>query len=173
MKYIVSVQDQSGEFTEVGSKGKKDKALELAQATRDETRRTVQVHTDKGTLVEEIKGVRPMKSTPRFSKVVDMPEGVEVPEGARPAYLRLKHDGVIVHFADAEKDKQYGIVRVSTGKLIKQRFARTRDAGAFVKTLETPKARARRLEAERAAQAGGEQPQGDETPAPSEELVTA
>ena len=165
MKYIVSVQDQSGEFTEVGSKGKKDKALELAQATRDETRRTVQVHTDKGTLVEEIKGVRPMKSTPRFSKVVDMPEGVEVPEGARPAYLRLKHDAVIVAFDDAEKDDRYGVVRVSTGKLLKQRFGKTRDAGQFVLTLESPKARAKRLEAEKAEAA-----QAD---APAEELANA
>lgn len=171
MKYIVTVQNQSGEFTEVASKSNKAKALELAQATRDESRRTVQVHTDKGTLVEEIKGVRPMKSTPRFSKVVEMPEGVEVPEGARAAYLRLKHDGVIVHFADAEKDKQYGIVRVSTGKLIKQRFARTRDAGDFVKTLETPKARAKRLEA---AKAGAEQPApAPSEDAPAEELVSA
>lgn len=169
-KYIVTVQDQSGEFAQVKTLSSKPKALELAQATRDETRRTTQVHTDKGTLVEEIKGVRPMKSTPRFSKVVEMPEGVEVPEGARPAYLRLRHDAVIVAFdgEDVDPEQRYGVVRVSTGKLQKQRFAKTREAGAFVLTIESPKARERRLAAEKAAKDEAAQAE-----APAEELVSA
>lgn len=171
---IVRVESDSTE-TVIGSKAKKADAITLAETDRAETRRTTIVRTHTGTEVHRVAGVRPMKSTPRFSKVVEMPEGVEVPEGARPAYLRLKHDAVIVAFDDEEdKDKRYGVVRVSTGKLQARRFARTRDAGQFVLTLESPKARAKRLAQEKAAaeaSEGGEQP--EETPAPEAELIEA
>ena len=69
---------------------------------------------------------------------------------------------------EEDKSKRYGVVRVSTGKLAKQRFAKTRDAGQFVLGLESPKARAKRLADEAAA---AEAPAVAETPA--EELVTA
>ncbi len=173
MKYIITRQNADSSVTEIDVKSNKAKAIEIAEAERAESRRTVQVHTDKGTLVHEVKGVRPMASTPRYSKIVEMPEGVEVPEGARPAYLRLKHDAVIVAFdGEEDKTKRYGVVRVSTGKLQKARFAKTRDAGQFVLTLETPKARAARVAAEKAAQAGAETPAPSE-PAPAEELANA
>ena len=163
--YTVSRIEQDGTQTQHGSKAKKGDAIALADADRASSRRTNIVRTHTGTVVHEVKGVRPMRITPRFSKLVEMPEGVEVPEGARPAYLRLKHDAVIVAFDDAEKDDRYGVVRVSTGKLLKQRFGKTRDAGQFVLTLESPKARAKRLEAEKAEAA-----QAD---APAEELANA
>lgn len=172
---IVRVESDKSE-TVVGSKAKKSDAIALAEADRAENRRTTIVRTHTGTQVHEVKGVRPMASTPRFSKVVEVPEGIEIPEGARPAYLRLKHDAILVHFADAEKEKQYGVVRVSTNKLLKNRFARTRDAGRWVQdNLETPKAKAKRLEAEKAAAEaqGGEQPEPESTPAPEGELTNA
>lgn len=174
-KYIVTRENADATLTEVATKAKKSDAIAIADQERADSRRTVRVHTDKGTLVHEVKGVRPMKSTPRFSRTVELPEGFEIPEGARPAYLRLKHDAVIVAFdGEEDKTKRYGVVRVSTGKLQKQRFAKTRDAGKFVLTLESPKARAKRLEAEKAAQAqGGEQPEPEATPAPESELANA
>lgn len=172
---IVRVESDKSE-TLIGSKAKKADAITLAETDRAENRRTTIVRTHTGTEVHTVAGVRPMASTPRFSKVVEMPEGVEVPEGARPAYLRLRHDAVIVSFdgEDVDPEKRYGVVRVSTGKLQAKRFKRTRDAGAFVLTLESPKARAKRLDAEKAAQAGAEQPAPvEETPAPEVELIDA
>lgn len=175
---IVRVESDKSE-TVVGSKAKKADAIALAESDRASSRRTNIVRTHTGTEVHRVEGVRPMKSTPRFSKVVEMPEGVEVPEGARAAYLRLRHDAVIVAFDNEEdKSKRYGVVRVSTGKLQKQRFAKTREAGAFVLTLESPKAREKRLAEEKAAreaQAGAEQPeaQPEETPVPEGELANA
>lgn len=163
--YTVTRTEQDRTETLVGSKAKKSDAIALAESDRAANRRTVTVRTHTGTEVHVVKGVRPMAITPRFSKVVTMPEGVETPEGATPAYLRLKHDAVIVRFAEAEKDARYGVVRVSTGKLLKNRFAKTREAGQFVLGIESPKAKAKRLEAEKAAAAQAE--------APAEELVTA
>lgn len=155
---VVRVESDKSE-TLVGSKAKKADAVALADSDRASSRRTTIVRTHTGTEVHRNEGVRPMKKTPRFSKVVTMPEGVPVPEGARPAYLRLRHDAVIVAF-DGEEDpeKRYGVVRVSTGKLQKQRFAKTREAGAFVLTIESPKAREKRLAAEKAAAAQAEAP---------------
>jgi hypothetical protein len=134
---VVRVEQDSTE-TLVGSKAKKADAIALADAERASSRRTTIVRTHTGTEVHRVAGVRPMKSTPRYSRTVELPEGLELPEGARPAYLRKKHDALIVAFDDAEKDERYGIVRLSTGKSLKNRFSKTREAGAFVLTLEAP-----------------------------------
>lgn len=137
-KYIVTRTEQDSSETVLATKSKKSDAIALANADRDKNRRTVTVRTDKGTEVHVVKGVRPMKSTPRYSRTVELPEGFELPEGARPAYLRKKHDSLIVAFDNDEKDARYGIVRLSSGELLEQRFAKTREAGAHVLTIEAP-----------------------------------
>jgi hypothetical protein len=136
--YTITRTEQDASETLVGSKAKKADAIALAEADRAANRRTVTVRTHTGTVVHEVKGVRPMKSTPRYSRTVELPEGFKLPEGARPAYNRKRHDALIVAFDDAESDERYGIVRLSSGKLLKQRFAKTREAGQFVLTLEAP-----------------------------------
>lgn len=170
-KYIVTRENADATLTEVATKAKKSDAIAIADKERADSRRTVRVHTDKGTLVHEVKGVRPMKSTKRYSRVVELPEGFEVPEGARPAYLRKRHDALILAFDPAEgsdEKVEYAVQRLSTGKVYKQRFAKTRDAGQFVLGINPPAPKG-----EKAPKAGGEQPEPEATPAPESELANA
>lgn len=163
--YTIVRVEQDATETLVGSKAKKADAISLAEADRATSRRTTIVRTHTGTEVHRVAGVRPMKSTPRYSRVVPVPEGVTLPEGARLAYRRTKHDALILAFGEG-KETEYAVQRISTGKVYKQRFAKTREAGAFVLGITPP--------AKRGAKAtGGEQPEPEATPAPEGELANA
>lgn len=134
-KYLVTRTEQDATATLVATKAKKSDAIALADAERASSRRTVTVTTEKGTEVYVVQGVRPMKSTPRYSRVVPVPEGVVVPNGMRVAYNRHKHNALILHDADAPKEEQYAILTTADSVLLEERFATTRDAGQAVLAL--------------------------------------
>lgn len=116
---------------------KKAKAIELAVQSKKTSRKTHTVETSSGTVVHTEKGVRGMKITPRYSRTVELPEGFELPEGARPAYLRSRHDALIVAL-DGDEGTTYDVYRLSTGELEAEGFDKTREAGAHVLTMEKP-----------------------------------
>lgn len=126
-----TVLDSEGVVVKSGI-AKKANAVALADETRDATRKTSTVATSAGTQVYVAKGVRPMKIVPAYSRVVALPEGVEVPEGMRVAYKKARHGVAILHDANAEKDEQYRIMNLASNDLLDDAFRTTRDAGRFV-----------------------------------------
>lgn len=113
---------------------KKAKAITLANEGRTATRKTHRVVTNKGTEVYVVKGVRGMKIVPAYSRTVDLPEDFQIPENARPAYLRKRHDALIL--AEGEgRETTYFVQRLSTGEIHDEAFPTTRAAGKFVLTF--------------------------------------
>ena len=108
---------------------KKATAVKAAQELRDSEGVSVVVQTQTGTVVFEQDAPKKINMSPRYTRVVDLPEGVEAPEGGRVAYVRPRQNAAVVHFAGEEKGKQYALLNLKTGKLLKQRFATTRDCG--------------------------------------------
>ncbi len=132
-KYTVTVGGEAQDKTW----SKKAQAVEAAEAARKETRSTVTVATEAGTVVFELAGVRPMKRTPQYSREVELPEGFVIPEGLRPAYTRARKNLVILHDPAAEEGA-YSVVNFVTGETLAAELATTRDAGAFCKTVPVP-----------------------------------
>ncbi len=105
---------------------KKSAAVELAEANKGAE--LVEVVTSAGTVVHEVAAKRAINYGPRYTRQAKLPEGFEVPEGARAAYVR--RNGVILHFADAPKGEQYRVADATTGKMLKGTYPTTRAAGA-------------------------------------------
>lgn len=141
-KYLVLNADSE----QVAEKSDKKAAIKIAVEQREATRKTHRVVTSAGTEVHVEKGVRAMKRTPRYTRTVELPEGFKLPEGARPAYLRKRHDSVIVAMHDDE-GVSYDVYRLSSQERIGSGFALTREAGAFVLTVEKLEAEAEPVEA--------------------------
>lgn len=138
----------------VATKTKKAQALELANATRDADKVAVQVVTTAGTEVLNLAAPKKIRMSPRYTKVQALPAGVELAEdiaGLRVAYVRPQRNGAILHDPEAEAGKQYVVADLKTGKAIKQRFAKTREAGAFLN--DGVGARRKELAAQREAKA--------------------
>lgn len=125
-KYTVFVNDVALE----GTKSKRQTAVDLARAERKAQNAAVRVETDKGTVVFEMPAPKKIKMSPQYTRVVDLPEGVKVPEGKRVAYFRPRRNGAILH--DAETG-EYSILNVTTGEELDEVFETTRDAGARLK----------------------------------------
>lgn len=121
MKYIVFAAD-----TEVATRSNKAKAVELAQATRDEQKVAVRVDTDKGTTVFEAAAPKKINMSPRYTRTVELPEGVIVPEGFRVAYVRPRRETAVLHNAESG---EYRLLNTKTSKFRKGTFETTRDAG--------------------------------------------
>lgn len=133
-----TVKNAQGEVVKEGI-SKKAKAVELAQEQRDATRQTHTVETSAGNVVEEIKGVRPMKRTPQYSRTVELPEGFSMPEGLRAAYTRGRKNLVIAHDPNAGEDEgAYSVINYQTGVVLADGLLTTRESGAFCKTVELP-----------------------------------
>lgn len=115
----------AGEFT-VGTRSNKAKAIELAVAHRDAEKVAVQVVTSKGTVVFEQAAPKKIKMSPKYTRTVELPEGVSVPEGMRVAYFRPRRGAAVLH--DAESG-DYRILDTKTGKLRGPVFETTRAAG--------------------------------------------
>lgn len=131
-KYIVTRTNQDATETEVATKSKKSDAVALAEKGRQDTRRTHTVRTDKGTEVFVVKGVRPMRITPAYTRVVDLPEDFEVPEGKRVAYTRSRKGIALLHDAEAG---EYSLFNYVTGETVLEGLTTSRAAGAAVKAL--------------------------------------
>lgn len=160
-KYNVIVND-----TTVATKSKRQQAVDLAEQIRNDEKVAVTVVTTAGNVTLELAAPKKIRMSPRYTKVQALPEGVvlsdEVSE-LRVAYVRPQRNAAILHDTKADKDKQYVVVDLKTGKAIRQRFAKTRDAGRYINDGVGTAFR-RELAEKRAAKAGGEQPAV--TPAP-------
>lgn len=111
----------------------KAKAVELAEANKGAS--PVEVVTGAGTVVHTVKAKRSQKRTPRYTRVVTLPEGAIIPEGRRVAYDRSRKNLAITH--DAESGT-YAVIRFTDGAVLADELPTTRDAGAFCKTIPVP-----------------------------------
>ncbi len=112
----------------VATKSKKATAVELARAERKSRNAGVRVETGTGTVVFEAAAPKKIKMTPKYQRVVDLPEGVEAPDGMRVAYVRPRRNGAILHDGDT-----YRIMALDSGDLLEDEFETTREAGARLK----------------------------------------
>lgn len=125
--YNISVQTIEGDFEQVESRSKRDKAIEVAQALRSERKATVQVHTGNGTLVFEQKARKPQRKTKPYTRVVELPEGFTVPEGKRVAYTRARKGCAILH----DFEEQYWVYDLKSNEVLAS-FGTTRQCGRFL-----------------------------------------
>lgn len=132
-RYVLTIGTEVQEQTF----SKKTDAVAAAEAARSETRQSVSVATEAGTEVFSLKGVRPMKRTPQYTRLEDLPEGFEIPEGLRPAYTRRRKNLVIMHDPNAEEGA-YSVHNFVTGEVLTDGLDTTRDAGQFVKGVPAP-----------------------------------
>ena len=124
-----------------GTKSKKATAVEFARELRDELKVAVEVKTSTGNTVFELAAPKKIKMSPRYTRTVELPEGVAVPAGQRVAYFRPRVGLALLHDPAAAEGKQYSFLNTKTGKVLKQRFATTREAGqAFVTVAKEAKA---------------------------------
>lgn len=133
-KYTVLVNDEALE----GSFTKKAKAVEAAEtAAKANKRAHVTVQTGAGNVVHEIKGVKTIRMSPAYTRVVDLPEGAIIPSEMRVAYIRARKSLAIAHHFTAPEGP-YAVVRWTDGKVLAEGLPTTRSAGAFCKTVEQP-----------------------------------
>lgn len=109
---------------EVGTKSKKSTAVDLARQARAERGVDVRVVTQAGTEVFVLAAPKKIKMSPPYTRVVDLPEGVVVPDGMRVAYFRPRRNAAVLH--DGE---EYFILDTASNELRDETFATTRDAG--------------------------------------------
>lgn len=128
--YHVFAINAEGTETELATKSKKATAVEVAREHRKATGEGVRVRTSTGTVVHEQFAKKSIKMSPKYTRTVELPEGFQVPEGMRPAYVRPRRNGVILH--DAESG-EYRIQKLDTGELLDETFEVTREAGARLK----------------------------------------
>lgn len=126
---------------------KKSTAVDFANKHRDENKVAVSVETTTGKEVMSAAAPKKIKMSPQYSRVVELDEGIEVPEGFRVAYKRPRAGLAVLHDTNAEKgsDKQYAVMNLKTGKVPSRRFATTRQCGDFM-TEQAEKLRAAKAE---------------------------
>lgn len=129
-KYTVFTVNAEGVETELATKSKKSTAVELATATRNEQATRVVVRTQAGNVAFEQDAPKKIKMSPRYTRTVELPEGVTLPVEGRVAYVRPRQNAAVIDVAGAESEERYAILNLKSGKLLKQRFATTRAAGA-------------------------------------------
>lgn len=110
------------------TKSKKSVAVELATKIRREEKLPTRVETQTGTVVFEAKARKPQKKTKPYTRVVALPEGVEVPEGKRVAYTRGRKNAAILH--DAE-EQLYTVFDYVKGEELAT-FDTTRQCGRYL-----------------------------------------
>jgi hypothetical protein len=138
-KYVITTIDAEGVETQLeGSKNKRQVAVDLALEVRKEQNVGVKVSTDKGNVVFERPAPKKIKMIPRYTRVVPLPEGVNVPDGKRVAYAYNRRGAVILHDADAPKDEAYSIMLTKgpeAGTELADRFPTTRAAGDAMRAV--------------------------------------
>jgi hypothetical protein len=127
MKYNVITNDET-----VATRSNKQAAIKLATEARETDKVAVRVETDKGTVVFEAAAPKKIRMSPRYTRVVPLPEGVTAPEGKRVAYVRPRRDAAVLH--DAESG-EYSLLKLSTSKELKGRFETSRAAGKALLAL--------------------------------------
>lgn len=108
---------------------KRAKAVEVADANRGAS--AVEVVTAAGKVVHTVPAVRKINMSKPYTRVVTLPEGVEIPEGFRVCYSRPRRKVAVLH----SFEEGYRILNLKTGKLLKPVFETTRDAGKAMLAL--------------------------------------
>jgi hypothetical protein len=68
-----------------------------------------------------------IRQSPKYSRVVPLPDGVKPPSDAyRVAYVRPRAGGAILH---SREDGKYRIMRLDTGKLLPEEYTTAGGAG--------------------------------------------
>lgn len=129
-----------------GTKAKKATAVDLARKTRDEQGVAVRVETQTGNVVFELAAPKKIKMSKPHTRLVEVPEGVEIPEGFVVRYSRPRVGLALVEeVAKRGESDQYAVLNLKTSKLSKVRFATTRAVGAHLE-LKAREARERKAE---------------------------
>lgn len=118
------------ELAEVGTKSKRDAAIKLAEEIRKSEKLSVRVVTGAGTVVLELKARKPQKKTKPYTRVVELPEGFEVPANERVAYTRSRKGCAITH-EFAEDGGTYRVRDLKSGEVLAH-FDTTRQCGRFL-----------------------------------------
>jgi hypothetical protein len=132
-QYTIVAINAEGVETELGHKSKKATAADVARAHRKDTGEAVEVRTGTGNVVFSQAAKKAIKMSPRYTRVVELPEGVAAPDGLRVAYVRPRRGFAVLHDADAAEGEAYALLVLATGELLDDRFATTRDAGSRMK----------------------------------------
>lgn len=115
-------------------KSKRATAVEVARQVRKDEGVGVRVVTGAGNEVFALAAPRKINMSPKYTRVVGLPEGVEAPEGARVAYVRPKRGLALLDLIDSEAgdddENRYGVLVLATSTLEDERYATTRDGGA-------------------------------------------
>lgn len=122
--YTVLVNGEARE-----TRSNKAKAVELATALRNDEQASVEVQTGAGKTVFEMAAPKRIKMSKPFTRTVEVPEGVTLPEGTRAAYVKARKGLITLHRANAEQGEQYSLFDIKRGRELRQRFATTREAG--------------------------------------------
>jgi hypothetical protein len=101
-------------------------AIKKAVRTRIRERAAVKVVTARGTVVFEKPAPKAIRQSPKYSRVVPLPEGVKAPKGMRVAYVRPRSNGAILHDG---KDRVYRIMKLDTGEVLKSEYHTAGEAG--------------------------------------------
>lgn len=132
--FKVNAEDGSEQF--VVTKSKKATAVAEARTIRNAEGVSVVVKTTAGHVAFEQAARKRIKMSPKYTRVVGLPEGVTAPEGARVAYVRPRRGLALLDLIDTEvgdDEDRYGILVLETGELLDERFATTRDGGQRLK----------------------------------------
>lgn len=114
---------------------KKDKGIAAVEAAaKSDKRANIQLVTGSGKVVAEVKGVKTIKMSPPYTRVVELPEGAKIPSEMRVAYTRNRKKLAITHHFTAPEGP-YAVVNFETGKVLAREIPTTREAGAFCKTV--------------------------------------
>jgi hypothetical protein len=116
---------------DIATRSNKAKAVELATAHRNDNAVDVQVVTGAGKEVFSMKAPKRIRMSKPYTRVVDVPEGVTIPEGLRPAYHRPRRNALVLH----DFEEGYRILNTKTGKLVKGNFPTSRAVGQAMLSL--------------------------------------
>lgn len=101
-------------------------AIRKANRAHLRSREPVTVVDGQGKTVFYKPARKQINQIPKYTRVVNLPAGLEVPKGMRVAYVRPRYNGAILHDPDSGN---YAVMELTTGRLLKQRFKTTSEAG--------------------------------------------
>lgn len=108
---------------------KKAEATKYADRLRITQRGAVQVVTDAGRVVYDKPAPKHINQSPKYTKRVQLPPGVSIPKGKRPAYIRPRRGGVILHDDRLPAGEAYTIFNLKTRAELDEHFGTAAEAG--------------------------------------------
>lgn len=138
-KYVIRKVTGEDTFEELGTKSKRATAEQFARdARKAEVDSHIQVVTSPaGNVTLDLPAKRTINMSARYTRTVELPEGVVAPEGKRVAYLRKRAGLAVLHDPNADGE-QYTVFDVKKGKELKGTFATTRAAGERIRKQAEP-----------------------------------